>query len=80
MQKVEASEEIDFDVTAKFPKPPAEVADIIDCSRYKQREPEKEQEERLQEQIDLEVFDDDEFGDMLDEELDPIEVDTTGNF
>ncbi len=80
MQKVEASEEIDFDVMAKFPKPPAEVADIIDCSRYKQREPEKEQKERLQEQIDLEVFDDDEFGDMLDKELDPIEVDTTGYF
>ncbi len=76
MQKVEASEDIDFDITAKFPKASSAVQDLIDCSRYKQKEPEAEQEERLQQKIDLEVFDD-EFSDEFEEEFDTIEVDTT---
>jgi penicillin-binding protein 1A len=79
LKKIEASEEIGFDVNAAFAQPPAGIEDIIDCSRYKQKEPEIEQEERLQQKIDLEVFDD-EFGDMFDEEFETEPVDTSGDF
>ena len=79
LQKIEASEEIAFDVNAKFPEPPAGIEDIIDCSRFKQKEPELEQEQRLQQKIDLEVFDD-EFDDMFDEEFEAEPIDTTGDF
>ncbi len=79
LKMIEASEEIGFDVNATFPEPPTGIEDIIDCSRYKQKEPEIEQEERLQQKKDLEVFDD-EFEDMFDEEFETEPVDTTGDF
>jgi len=78
MKKVEASEEINFDVTAKFPSPPAGFKDIVDCSRYKQKEPELEQEARLQEKIDLDEFGDDPFDMDFEEELDLPKVDSSG--
>ncbi len=79
MKKVEASEEIGFDVTATFKEPPAGFSDLADCTRYKQREPEEEQNSRLQEKIDLEEFGDDEFGEFGDE-FEETPVDTSGIF
>ncbi|MFT4567229.1 MAG: penicillin-binding protein 1A [Saprospiraceae bacterium] len=74
MQKIEASEEIDFNTKASFAPPPPGFRDLVDCTRYKQRDPEEERGTRLDEKIDLDEFDEIE----LEEELDLPEIDTSG--
>ncbi len=69
MEKVEASEEINFDTKAKFPAPPPGFNNLIDCSRYKQIDPLEEREKRLQQKVDLDEFDEIE----LEEEFDEID-------
>lgn len=80
LKKVEADEDINFDITAKFAEGPEGIEDLIDCSRYKQVKPEEEQENRLQEKMDLEVFEDDEFGSEFEEEFEESPIDTSGIF
>ncbi len=80
LQKIEADKDIDFDISAKFAQGPTGIEDLIDCSRYKQIKPEEEQENRLQEKLDLEVFEDDEFGSEFEDEFEELSVDTSGIF
>ena len=77
MQKLEASEDIDFDTEASFPKPPPGFRDLVDCSRYKQADPEEERGTRLDEKIDLDEFDEIELEEEF-EELDLPKIDTSG--
>jgi penicillin-binding protein 1A len=63
MKKVEEDESIAFDVTAAFAVPPPGYRDLVDCSRYKQGDPEEEQEMRIRERVNLDEFDEDEFED-----------------
>lgn len=77
MQKVESSKEIGFDVKASFPKPPPGFNDLVDCTRYKQNDPEEERGTRLDEKIDLDEFDEIELEEEF-EELDLPEIDTSG--
>jgi penicillin-binding protein 1A len=67
MKAVEQSEEINFDVAAKFPTPSGSISSITDCTYYKQKEPTLEQEDRKKLQKDLNEFDSDEFGSEFDE-------------
>jgi len=77
MQKVEASEEIDFNTKASFATPPPGFRDLVDCTRYKQVDPEEERGTRLDEKIDLDEFDEIELEEEF-EELDLPEIDTSG--
>lgn len=78
MKAIESSEEIGFDVAAKFPVPSGNISTITDCTRYKQKEPEQEQENRKKLQSDLNEFESDEFGDPFESEFDPVTPDTLG--
>lgn len=69
MKAVEQSEEINFDVAAKFPTPSGSIADITDCTRYKQKEPSLERADRKKLQTDLNEFESDEFGSEFDDEF-----------
>lgn len=51
------ADSIGYDVGARFKKPPVDFKELVDCSRYKQKEPEEEQEQTKQEKIDLNEFD-----------------------
>ncbi|MEL6388640.1 MAG: transglycosylase domain-containing protein [Bacteroidota bacterium] len=67
MKAIEADEEINFNTGATFPKPPPGIQDLIDCNRYKQIDPEEELESRLEQQMDLDVFDEIELEDEFEE-------------
>ena len=77
MQKIEGSEEIDFNIKASFSTPPPGFNDLVDCTRYKQRDPEEERGTRLDDKIDLDEFDEIELEEEF-EELDLPEIDTSG--
>lgn len=80
MKKIEASKDIAFDIKATFPPAPPGFMDLVDCTRYKQVDPEQERGTRLSEKIDLDEFDEieleDEFQDVFDD-LDPAPIDTS---
>ncbi len=71
MQAVEGDEEIAFDTDIQFPEPPPGYQNLVDCTRYKQEDPDEERAERMQEKLDLDEFVDDEFSD----EFEQIETD-----
>ncbi len=76
MKKIEEDPGLKFDTDVLFPAPPPGYGDLVDCSRYKQQDPEEERENRLDQRIELDEFDDiklDEF-----ELEDEILIDTSG--
>ncbi len=79
MQKLEASEEVDFDTGVSFPKPPPGFEDLVDCTRYKQRDPEEERGTRIDQKIDLDEFDEIELESEFDDfgEIEEMIADTT---
>ena len=76
MKKVEEDEDIAFNTEVAFPSPPPGYKELTDCSRYKQQDPDEEREERLEQRIELDEFDDIELGDEFELENDPIQVDS----
>ncbi len=60
---------VDYDASNKFPKPPRGFYELVDCDRYKQIKPEEEQAQTLNQKVQLDVFDDDEFDEELEEEM-----------
>ena len=76
LKKLEELDNVNFDISARFPKAPFGIQDIIDCSKYKQKEPGLEKETRLKEKLDLDEFGDDDF-DFESDDFDAIPVDTS---
>lgn len=78
MKKIEADPDIKFKSDVSFPDPPPGFEELADCSRYKQQDPEEEREIRLDQQEELNEFDDIELDEFeLEDELP--EIDTSGN-
>lgn len=81
MQSLEEDKNSGYDPSIRFPKMPKGLREFIDCARYKQGEPEDEFEKRIDEDLQFDVFDEEEF---LEEELDDefkeilLETDTIG--
>lgn len=70
MKAIEADTDINFDTDAKFADPPPGFSDLADCSRYKQKDPEEERDNRLNQQVELDEFDDIELDEFeLEEDL-----------
>jgi len=78
MKKIEADPDINFDTRVRFPKAPPGINEFIDCSRYKQVDPEEERGSRLEEKVDLDEFDEIELEDEFDDfdELEEVKQDT----
>ena len=77
MKKIEADPDIKFNSDVSFSDPPTGFQELADCSRYKQQDPEEERENRLDQQEELNEFDDIELEEFEMEEEFP-EVDTIG--
>ncbi len=78
MKRIEADPDINFNSDVSFPEPPPGFQELADCSRYKQQDPEEEREIRLDQQEELNEFDDIELDEFeLEDELP--EIDTSGN-
>lgn len=74
MKAIEADTDINFNTDAKFASPPPGFRDLADCSRYKQKDPEKERDDRLDQKIELDEFDDIELDEFeLEEDLPEID-------
>ena len=77
MKKIEADPDIKFNSDVSFSDPPPGFQELADCSRYKQQDPEEEREIRLDQQEELNEFDDIELDEFEMEEEFP-EIDTSG--
>ncbi len=69
LKKLEKDTLATFNTNAKFAKPPRGFYELVDCDRYKQIKPEEEQAQTLEEKIELDQFDEDEFEEELLEEF-----------
>lgn len=64
-----------YDPNVKFPEAPYGFEDLVDCTKYKQVDPEEEQQQLMEEKLQSDEFDDefdDDFGDEEDGEKMPL--------
>ncbi len=78
MKKIESDKEINFNVEAKFASEPPGFTALTDCRSFRQIEPLEETEEDLDQQFELDEFDDIEMLDELESEIERVKTDTLG--